>query len=70
MHGDVGGTPVAQRLEWLRLIPAEAKRAGVPPEVVLAVIEVARDQVQVSVPLTAFSEGRPFSISDPLLGVA
>lgn len=37
---------------------------------VLAVIEVARDQLQVSVPLTAFSEGRPFSISDPLLGVA
>ena len=37
---------------------------------VLAVIEVAGDQLQVSVPLTAFSEGRPFSISDPLLGVA
>ncbi|MCI5062024.1 MAG: lytic transglycosylase domain-containing protein [Algiphilus sp.] len=29
-----------QRLEWLRLIHAEATRAGVPPEMVLAVIEV------------------------------
>lgn len=29
-----------KRLEWLRLIHAEATRAGVPPEMVLAVIEV------------------------------
>lgn len=35
---------------------------------VLALIEVGEEGVRVSVPLTDFSQGRPFSISDPTVG--
>lgn len=34
----------------------------------LAVIEIERGRIRVSVPLTDFSAGRPFSISDPTVG--
>lgn len=35
---------------------------------VLAVIDIQGDEMHVSVPLTDFSSGRPFSISDPSIG--
>ena len=36
---------------------------------VLAVISVRPEGLSVSVPLTDFSEGRPFSLSDPMVGL-
>lgn len=61
-------SPRGERL-WLHamsgLLHAMADDYGV-----LAVIEVVEDRVVVTVPLTSFSEGRPFSISDPNVGAA
>lgn len=35
---------------------------------VLAVVEIVGDRIRVSIPLTDFTPGRPFSISDPTVG--
>ena len=37
---------------------------------VLAVLALERDGLRLSVPLSAYTEGRPFSISDPAVGAA
>lgn len=37
---------------------------------VLAVLALDRDGLRLSVPLSAYTEGRPFSISDPAVGAA